>query len=79
MSLEKFVAVYAEELPRAIKKYPDEYVFPITDAPVVIGKMRSAFERGTYNKDGRAIIATCKRLGIKHTYSAINAYLKIGK
>lgn len=30
---------------------------------------------GKMDKDGRAIVATCKALGVSHTYKAIGAYL----
>lgn len=36
--------------------------------------MIASFQRGDYNHDGRAIKATCKALGIKHTRTAIEAY-----
>jgi hypothetical protein len=40
-------------------------------------KMRSAFLAGSYNKDGRAIRATCRELGIKYTYKAIAEWLAV--
>lgn len=51
------------------------YRWPASDAPNVAAKMREAWERGTGSKDGDAFKATCKQLGISHTYKAINAYL----
>ena len=41
-------------------------------------KMMAAFEKGSANKDGKGIRRTCKALGIKHTYKAINAFLNGG-
>ena len=41
-------------------------------------KMMAAFIRGSANKDGKGIQRTCKALGIKHTYKAINEFLKEG-
>ena len=38
-------------------------------------KMVTALIAGTANKDGKAIKATCKSVGIKHTYKAIREYL----
>lgn len=70
-----FTEVYTEELGKAVLKYPEEYVWPVEDVPNVAAKMIEAFRRGSYNKDSRAIKATCKRLNIKHTYREINAYL----
>jgi hypothetical protein len=77
MSLQTFVSVYAEELRAAVEKYPEEYGYPVTAVPGVVEKMTVAFAKGTYNKDGRAIRATCKRLGIGYTYRDINAYIKM--
>ena len=39
-------------------------------------RMRTAFERGTGSKNGGAIQATCRELGIKNTYKAIKNYLE---
>ena len=41
-------------------------------------KMIPAFIRGSASKDGKGIQRTCKALGIKHTYKAINEFLKEG-
>ena len=68
----RFIEVYAEELARAVEQHPEEYCYPASEVPAVVGRMQAALLRGSYNKDGRAIKATCKRLGIKHTYGAIN-------
>lgn len=72
---EAFYATYTEELARAVREYPTEYAWPVSDVPVVAGRMIAAFERNSYNKDSRAIKATCKRLGLKHTRRDINAFL----
>lgn len=68
--------VYREELERAVREHPDEYRFPIEHTPAVADKMIAAMKAGSYNKDGRAFKATAKRLGIKHTYAALNAAIK---
>jgi hypothetical protein len=39
-------------------------------------RMTDGLISGTANKDGEGIKRTCKALGIKYTYSAINSYLK---
>lgn len=65
--------IYREELANAVRDYPNEYAWPIDQVPVVADRMVDAMKRGSYNKDGRAFKATCRRLGIKHTYTAINA------
>lgn len=85
MSLEKFMAVYVEALRAAVEKYPAEYPWAhVPEGNVkrysdtvenVAARMGEAFKRGSYNKDGRAIKATCKALGIPYTYKAINAYV----
>ena len=41
-------------------------------------KMMPALIRGSANKDGKGIQRTCKALEIKHTYKAINEFLKDG-
>lgn len=71
-----FMAAYEKNLSLAIINYPSDYVYPITQVPVVVQRMREAFQKGTYNKDGRAIKQTCKDLNIKYTYTAINEYIK---
>lgn len=76
MNLDKFVTEYEKQLTFAIMKYPNEYTYPVADVPVVVSRMRNAFVNKTYNKDGRAIKATCKSLGIKYTYKGINDYIQ---
>ena len=73
--LARFVAVYAEQLPIAIAKYPVDYCYPVTEAPTVAEKMAKAFASGSYNHDGQAIRLTCKALGFKHTRTAIESFL----
>jgi len=75
-NFDNFIKIYTEELEQAVIKYPAEYTWPVANVPSVVEKMANAFKEGTYNKDGRAVKATCKRLGIKYTYAAINTYLK---
>lgn len=87
---DNFRAVYAEELARAVEQYPAEYpwahggttvignvgntTLPRSTVDEVAARMFGAMERGTFNKDGRAFKATCKRLGIPYTYAGIVAY-----
>jgi len=75
-NFDTFAQTYTEELEKAVLKYPEEYVWPVENVPTVAAKMIQAFRAGTYNKDGRAIKATCKRLNIPYTYKGINAYLE---
>ena len=75
-SLDTWVKIYEEQLKLVVQKYPDEYGYGLEAVPVVVKKMAVAFEKGDYNLDGRAIKATCRVLGIKHTRTAINEYLR---
>lgn len=77
--IERFEAIYRDELEAAVRDHPEEYTWPIERVPSVAQKMIAAIRNNTYNKDGRAIKATCKRLGVKHTYTAIAAYLGIDR
>jgi hypothetical protein len=72
---DKFITIYQAKLTEVIKKYPLEYCYPVSEVPTVVGKMKKAFIAKSYNKDGRAIQATCKALGIKYTYRDIDNYL----
>lgn len=72
---ERFLTEYKSQLARAVVDFPAEYVWPISELEVVYGRMVAAFDRGSYSKDSRAFKATCKALGIKHTYSAIAGYV----
>jgi len=78
-ALDQFMTVYAEMLPVVIESYPDEYCYPVAMAPVVADRMRAAIEAGSWNHGGRAFKATCKRLGIKHTRTAINDFIREDK
>jgi hypothetical protein len=73
--IERWMDVYTRELTAAVEKYPAEYVFPVETVPTVAAKMRAAFLRESFNKDGRAIKATCKHFGIPYTYTAIRKFL----
>lgn len=75
-NFEKFMAVYETELKKAVVKYPEEYVYPLAFVPTVVKRMQVSFEKGTYNKDSRAIKATCKAFGIKHTRIAMTTFWK---
>lgn len=70
-----FFAEYSKQLEIAIKAHPEQY-FPIEKLPVVLIRIDAAIRCGGFNKDGHAFKATCKMLGIPHTYKAIDAYLE---
>jgi hypothetical protein len=78
---DKFMQTYREQLIAAMTAHPEDYDYTAAPADIdrVCRKMGDAFLQRTYNKDGRAIKATCKVLGIKYTYGAINTYLVGGK
>jgi hypothetical protein len=73
---EKFIDVYLPLLRRAQTDYPKEYGTHPPPAEIVTERMHAAILNGTYSKDGRAMKATCKALGIPHNYRAIEAYLR---
>jgi hypothetical protein len=73
--LENFMRCYTGHLTTVRAEFPLEYAWPESALPTVLERMRAALVRGSYNKDGYAIHRTCKELGIKYTYKAINAYL----
>lgn len=70
----KFIIEYTTQLEKAIMAYPDEYAYPISEVEIVVSRMAAAIERNSFNKDSRAIKATCKELGIKFTYAAIKEF-----
>jgi hypothetical protein len=74
-NFDRFITEYEKQLAVAIQKYPVEYGYPVTEVPTVVGKMKVAFIRKSYNKDGRAIKATCKALNIGYTYRDIDTFL----
>jgi hypothetical protein len=71
-----FAEVYRQELCNAKREYPLEYVWAITEVDCIANRMLNAIKTDTFNKDSRAIKATCKRLKIKHTYKAIKDFLQ---
>jgi hypothetical protein len=75
-NLDKWIEIYRGKLVEAVAENPEQYVYPVTEVSRVVARMRDSFERGSYNKEGRAIKATCKHFGIKHTYTAINQFLR---
>jgi len=72
----RFFSMYATNLQNAVEQFPEEYSFIGGNIELAIVRMFVAFKKGTYNKDSRAIKATCKQLNLKHTYKAINNYLR---
>jgi hypothetical protein len=74
-NFEVFLSEYAKQLKNAIINYPNEYAYGLEQLPDVIQRMAQAFYKRSYNKDSRAIKATCKALGIPYTYTGINSFI----
>ena len=67
---------YANQLRQSVTQNYGLYAYDLSEVPAVAGRMAVAFERGSYNKDSHAIRATCHAFKIKHTYKAIDAFLR---
>lgn len=72
---DRFFSAYYNNLKRAHTEHPTEYTWPESELPIVFERMRVALERGSANIHSHAIRWTCKEVGIKHTYKAIQAFL----
>ena len=75
ISMDKFITVYREELEKAIREHPEEYRYGVSFVPKVVERITKAIKERTVSKDGRAFKATCDRLGIKYTYTAIYHFI----
>lgn len=73
---ETFIAEYTAQLEYQYATNP-EYAYSAAriSAPDLASKMYASLRAGTANKDGAAIKATLKKLGIKNTYKAIKEAL----
>lgn len=71
---ERFAEAYRRNLHLSVTECPVDYAYIAGRVDEVADKMLAAIERGSANKDGFAFKRTCKELGIKHTYKAINAF-----
>ena len=76
--LDEWFALYLPHLTRCVQEKPELYASPVGAVPAVVARLRAAIEKaGSFNainKDSPAIKATCKTLGIKHTYKALDAW-----
>lgn len=72
INVQEFVNIYKIK----IRDYhtQGEYEWPLDQLDSVVSRMQNAFVNGTYNYDGKAIKATCKQLGIRHTVKAMEEY-----
>lgn len=73
---QRFADEYTKALAECVADPKHGYFFGLDAVPAVAAKMIAATFDGTANYDGPAFKLTCKRLGIKHTRKAINAYVK---
>jgi hypothetical protein len=71
---DKLIAVYREQLAVAVTEYPFKYAWSLSELETVMSLMIPAIDRMSFNKDSHAWKATCKALGIEHTYQAIKAF-----
>ena len=75
-NFERFAECYRRKLKEAVTARPEDYRYAVGQTDEITDKMMAALLRGSANKDGYAFKQTCKELGIKHTYQAINAFIK---
>jgi len=73
--LEIFKTVYASELKEHVEKHPDDYTWSIANFSVILDRMTSAIEKGTFDKNSPSFKNTCKILNLKHTYKAIKTFI----
>ena len=74
---ETFLATYTEKLAETIKRRPDEYFYPPSDAPKVAEKMTRSLREGTANvHNSPAIKATCRALSLPCRIGAIKKFLE---
>ena len=76
-NFECFMDVYREQVIESHKANPEYYDWPIEDLDRVLGRMRFAIEKNSFNKDSDSFKRTCKQLGIKHTYTAIREFISL--
>lgn len=75
--LQLFRDTYHQCLAEAVQKYPDDYPWAKTKpVALVVDSMVHAVERGSYNKDGRAMKSAFKKLGLAYTYRALDSWLR---
>lgn len=75
INIDIWMEAYTRHLETAVRKFPLEYAYPVSEVSIVAQRMREAFLKGSYLNEGRAIKAAAKELGIKSTYKAINAFI----
>ena len=74
---DKFEQLYIDQLETLFKTCDDYAYVAARTTPVDLAKkMTEGLSTGSASKDGQAVKNVCKILGIKHTYKAIQEYLK---
>ena len=71
-NLNLFMAAYSDFLYKAFTASPLDFALGYT---LTLNNMAWAIVSGTFNKDSDSFKKTCKQLGIKHTYKAIDEFL----
>jgi len=75
-NLDRFCATLADQYRTLFVSDPDYVHVASRFSPEALArKMALGLDKGTANKDGKAIRNACRVLGIDHTYKAIRAYL----
>jgi hypothetical protein len=79
-AVDKYPDQYLIGQPLVIHGNTGSTTLPASTVSQVADRMLSYVKAGGrgYSKEGHAFKGTCKRLGIKHTYTAIETYLKGG-
>lgn len=75
INIDIWMEAYTRHLETAVRKFPLEYAYPVSEVSIVAKRMREAFLKGSYLNDGWAIKATAKEFCIKPTYKDINAFI----
>lgn len=73
-NFQAFCAEYDKHFRAAHKLNPQNYP-PNMDVEATLIRCHGAIANGTMSKDGPAFKETCKELGIKNTWKAIDAFL----
>jgi hypothetical protein len=74
---EQFIRLFKTNLRQSQQSRPELYTWSYDQFNLVFSRFEQAFKnRKGYPKKGLAIEKTCKDLGLKNTYKAINAFLK---
>lgn len=79
--MKRFIDEFKKQLAALVKQHPDLYPSYVADPEGAVaacaGRLLTCLESGNrnYNNVGPAIRNTCKALGIKSSYTAIERYI----